>query len=96
VLAQTAGLLQDADVELRHAATALLVALHQPGELDGAREPGRPGAHDEHVHLDRLGARWIAIDEPVEREGQLMAGGQNAGHDATLLRLGVAGEAAVI
>ena len=52
--------------------------LTKPRQLDGAGESRRPGAHDEHVHLDRLGVRWIAEDQPVERKRGLMRRGESS------------------
>ena len=83
VLAQALGLLEHADVEVGHAAAALLVALHQPRQLDRAGEPGRPGADDQHVHLDRLGARRVTQDQAVERNGGLVADRQDRMHDGS-------------
>ena len=50
VLAQAAGLLEHADVEVAERA----VGPGQRGELDGARQSCRTGPDEQHVHLDGL------------------------------------------
>ena len=82
VLAQAPGLLEHADVDSPRPFR------RQPRQLDGAGEPGGPGADDQHVHLDRLGRRRVVQDEPVEGERALVADGKDARHDGRLLGAG--------
>ena len=83
VLAQALGLLQHADVEVGDPAAARLVALHQVGQLDGAGQPRGTSADDQHVHLDRLGARRVAQDDAVDGDGGLVADREDRGHGGT-------------
>ena len=85
VLAQAFGLLEHADVHIRHTAASFLIALHQAGQLDGARQPRRPRAHDQHVHLDRLGTGSVAKDQAIERQRGLVAGRQDGRHEHAIL-----------
>ena len=77
VLAQGAGLVQHGDLGLAQGAAGLGVLLDQARELDGARQPGRAGAHDHHVHLDRLGVGRVGDDHPLARKRRLVADGKN-------------------
>jgi hypothetical protein len=83
VLAQTLGFLEHADAEIGHAAAALLIALHQLRQLDRAGEPRGAAADDQHVHLDRLGARRVTQDDFVEGDGGLMADREDGMHDGS-------------
>ena len=66
-----------------------LLPLDQPGQLDRAGQARRARAHDQHVHLDRLGARRVAEDQSVERKRRLMADGKDRRHDGSWARNGV-------
>ena len=68
----------------------------QPGQLDGAGQPGGPCPDDHDIHLDRLGARRIAADDLIERQRTLVSGGDDGGHVGQLLGKGSDVEAAEI
>ena len=88
VLAQRTRLFQHGDVELAETAARLRVLLRQPGQLDGAGQPGGPCPDDHDIHLDRLGARRIAADDLIERQRTLVSGGDDGGHVGQLLGRG--------
>ena len=96
VLAQRTRLFQHGDVELAETAARLRVLLRQPGQLDGAGQPGGPCPDDRDIHLDRLGARRIAADDLIERQRTLVSGGDDGGHVGQLLGKGSDVEAAEI
>jgi hypothetical protein len=96
VLAQGARLLQHRDVELAEAAAGFSLPFGQPRQLDRAREPRRPRAHDHHVHLDRFRAGRITQDQLVEGKRALVTGRQDRGHGRPLLARGSHDEAAEI
>ena len=83
VLAQAVGLLEHADVELRHVATALPFALDQPRELDGAGQAAGPAPTISTSISIASAPGGSRQDEPVERQRGLMADGKDRGHDGS-------------
>ncbi len=71
VLAQLAGLLEDADLDVPQPAPGLVVPAHEAGELDRTGEAGRPGAHEDHVHRNGLLVGAVGHEEAVARKRRL-------------------------
>ena len=73
VLAETSSLLQDSDGKI----TDRTVQRGEAGELDRTGEPRGTAAHEQHVQLDRVGARRLGADQAVERKGGLVSNRQD-------------------
>ena len=80
MLSQTPGLFQHSDVEVRRPAARGLVLLHQAAELDGPGQSGRPGTHEQHIHLDGFGTRGLSEDQLLKRQRTLVSLGENRRH----------------
>jgi hypothetical protein len=76
VCARVLPLLDDGDGDVAEPLLDLRRGLEQLGEADGAREPGRPGAHEQHAHLDPVvGAGLGDVQElGVVNPGPVVAG----------------------
>ena len=80
VLPQAAGFLEHRDVEVGHPATSGLVTLDEVGKFDGPCQSRRSGAHEQHVHLDGLGARSLSQDQALDRQLPLVPLGKDGRH----------------
>jgi hypothetical protein len=72
VLSEGAGLLEHADLNFAERATAFVVGLDQPRELDCSGETGGPAADENDVHRNRFGIGRLGEDQPVERKRRLV------------------------
>ena len=77
MLAQRSRLLEHADVEVGKSRILLLLLPDESRQLDRAGEPRGARPDEQHVHLDRLGARRLIENQLVERQAELVSLGKD-------------------
>jgi hypothetical protein len=81
MLAERAGFLEDADLDITKISARFVVGFDKAGKRDRPRQSRRPAAHEDDIHRHGLGVRPFGEDQPIEWKRSLMC-------DRKKLRLG--------
>ena len=92
MLAQGTSLFEHTNVEVGKSPTQFQVLPGEPSQLDRAGETRGPRPDEQHIHLDRLGARRLIENQLVKRQAELVSLGKDRRHVLGGPEVGVEGE----